>query len=761
MTGATPDGGARWLAGGACLLAAALVAGWLGLRPPAPRPASDPPGDFSADRALGRLGRLLGERGGEPHPVASAANRRLRERLLAELRGLGLEPEVQERFACGRYRLCAPVANVVARVPGRRGGGVVLLAAHYDSVPAGPGAADDGAGVAIALEVARALSAEPAERDVVLLLDDGEEAGLVGAEAFRASPLAREVGAVVNLEARGTCGPSVLFETAGPGGVVAGALASSANPPVASSLFAAVYRMFPNDTDLTALREPGVPGANLAFIGCAARYHTPRDDLAHLDPRSVQHQGQGALRLVRGLAASDLGHPAGSDPVFFDVMGWTLLRVPGQCALPAALAALALSIGAAALGVRRGLRPGQAALGLAALPLGIAVAVLAGFIAGRATGLDPLRRPWVADPGPLGASFLLCGLLAAAVPGVALARAGPAGLRSGVAVGLAAAATGLSGMLPGASYLLLAPALVAGAAGLAGAVRRGGGPAADLATALAAAAVLSSPAWLLYPAMGHLAGPAVASAVALAALPLAPEVAGLARRPRLLALAAPGLLAAAAVAWASLLAPADADSPEHLVVYFHQDADSGRARLLASSDLERLPEPVRASARFSAEARVPFGWAALRRAFEAEATPLPDPPPELRVEEVSRRGERLRVRATLSSPRGAPVGQLAVPPGTAVESLSFDGVAVPPVERRASRWFGTWSVYRHLALQREGTRVEMVLASPGPVDVQVADQSAGLPPEGARVAASRPPAAVTAQDGDVTLFTRTVRLDAR
>ena len=47
--------------------------------------------------------------------------------------------------------------NVVARLEGTEQGPAVLLAAHYDSVAAGPGASDDGTGAATVLEIARAL----------------------------------------------------------------------------------------------------------------------------------------------------------------------------------------------------------------------------------------------------------------------------------------------------------------------------------------------------------------------------------------------------------------------------------------------------------------------------------------------------------------------------------------------------------------------------------------------------------------------------
>ena len=54
---------------------------------------------------------------------------------------------------------------------------------------------------------------------LVFLVDEGEEAGLLGASGFVADhPLAPAIGAVVNLEARGTSGPSVMFETSGDNG---------------------------------------------------------------------------------------------------------------------------------------------------------------------------------------------------------------------------------------------------------------------------------------------------------------------------------------------------------------------------------------------------------------------------------------------------------------------------------------------------------------------------------------------------------------
>ena len=762
---------ARWLVAAVALLAAALGAAWAGLRPPSARPASAPAREFSAARALDRLRDVLaasgepggaGPGGGGAHPVGSAAGARVRERLVEELRALGLRPEVQEAFACGRYRFCAHVANVLARVPGRRPGKAVLLAVHHDSVPAGPGAADDGAGLAVALEAARALVAEPPARDVLLLLDDGEEIGLAGAEAFLRHPLAREVGAVVNLEARGTGGPALLFETAGPGAFVAARLAAAPSP-VASSAFAAVYRLLPNDTDLTALAALGVPGANLALVEGSARYHTPRDDLAHLEAASVQHMGENALALLRAFAAAPPPAAEAGEAIFFDVLGLGVARFPQGLARPLAALALGLALAVAARDVRRGRTRLRGVLaGLAAGAAGLAVAAAAGFLEGRALGLDPVLRPWVATPGPLVASFLAGGALGAALAAAAGARrAGPDGLRAAVRIALGVGAAALAAALPGASYLLLVPALVSVALAAATGRGRAAGPASDLATALAAGVVLFPVAWLLHPALGHAAGPAVAVAVALAALPLAPLAAGLRPRGRRWLVAGTAAMAAALAMAARARPAADADAPERIVVYFHQDAGSGRARVLASPDLGRLPPAVRSAAPFSAGAAVPFGWGALRPSFEAPAAPLPLPGPELEVRSLAREGGGVRLRGRLRSPRGAGEGQVAVPPGTKVRAAALDGVSVPPSPERVARWFGDWTVIRHATLPSAGTELELWLAGPGPFDIQVADLSAGLPPEAARVAAARPPDAGTAQEGDVTIFTRTLRLEVR
>jgi hypothetical protein len=126
--------------------------------------------------------------------------------------------------------------------------------------------------------------------------------------------------------------------------------------------------------------------------------------------------------------------------------------------------------------------------------------------------------------------------------------------------------------------------------------------------------------------------------------------------------------------------------------------------------------------------------------------------------ETSRDGDAVRLRARIRSPRGAPELQIAIPPTVNVRSFAFDGIQVPLPVSKLARWYGGWWVYQ-LPAGPAGIVVVMEVTSPGPFEIVVADQSSGLPPAAAAVATARPPWAVTLQEGDLTLFTRTVRVE--
>ncbi len=296
------------------------------------------PAQFDAQRAAARLAMVLGDQ--RPHPADSPGGDAVRERIVAQLQGMGISPVVRDQLACNELHKargvsCARVRNVIA-VIGPSTGKAVLLNAHYDSVALGPGASDDGMGVATLLEVAWVMKDRPLKRPLILLFNEGEELGLVGARAFLADPLSRNVDSLINLEARGVRGPANMFETSRPNAAPVSLFARAAAHPVANSLSTDVYRLMPNYTDVNSFDERGWLTLNIAPIGNETRYHSPGDELAALDRRTLQHMGDQTLALAQGLASGPAPRAPG-DQIFMDVSGRMLISLP----LPVGAALLA------------------------------------------------------------------------------------------------------------------------------------------------------------------------------------------------------------------------------------------------------------------------------------------------------------------------------------------------------------------------------------------------------------------------------------
>lgn len=314
--------------GGRLRVVAALVA-WAKVaeRPPSSVPASAPKTEFSAGRAWGHLERIAGE---EPTPIGSAGGDEVRDYLVDELTALGLDGEVQQGVGAhtfGTDTVAGRVEHVVATLPGRGPTGRVFLAAHYDTTFGAPGASDDKAAVAAILETARALSSGKTLRnDIVLLLTDGEEPRLLGAESFvERHPYGDGGGVVLNWEATGNAGPSVLFETSGGNAALIGEFAESAPHPVGEAAMAELYGLSSQNTDFTVLKEEGFTGLNFAFIDGRAYYHGPRDTVANFDPASMQHHGANMLALARAFGERDLDRlDSDGDAAFFTLFGATI-----------------------------------------------------------------------------------------------------------------------------------------------------------------------------------------------------------------------------------------------------------------------------------------------------------------------------------------------------------------------------------------------------------------------------------------------------
>lgn len=337
-----------WLWG---TLAAGMLLCAAGMRMPAAMDASAPANVFAAGRALADVQLLATVQ----HPIGSVQNVRVLQALTSRMNTLALTPEVRAGVglapprSAGAPLTAGTVHNVLGILPGKdRTLPAVLLMAHYDSVPNSPGAADDIASVAAALEVARLLrAAGPHRRDVMFLFTDGEEAGLLGAEYFFSNdPLRTRVGVAINLETRGDAGAAAMFQT-GPGsGELVRLYAANAVQPYATSLSAFVYSLLRNDTDFTLAIHAGLPGLNFAFIGDQLAYHTPLATPAHLSAQSVQSMGAQVAPVALALAdAAALPAPTPL-PVYFDVLSRFMAVYPASAGWwPIAAAILLLLIG--------------------------------------------------------------------------------------------------------------------------------------------------------------------------------------------------------------------------------------------------------------------------------------------------------------------------------------------------------------------------------------------------------------------------------
>ncbi|MGA8145343.1 MAG: M20/M25/M40 family metallo-hydrolase [Candidatus Acidiferrales bacterium] len=739
----------------------------LGLQPPAPKPVNAPDPEFSAGRAREVLARLLGD--GAPHPTGSIANDAVRARILEEFSKLGYVPEVQTGFACDEYGTCATVNNVVARLDGAEPGHSVLLAAHYDSVPAGPGASDDGAGAATVLECARALKALPKPRhSIIFLIDDGEEAGLLGARVFvDRHRWAKDVVAAVNVDTRGTSGPSLMFETGSANYWIVRLYAKNARHPATNAFAYFAYKLLPNDTDFTVFKAAGYQGANFAYIGNVVHYHTPLDNFQNASPASLQHDGDNALPTVLALANTDLSNLPHREAAFFDVFEHWTVYWPASWTLTISIAAtLLLFIEIAWLFYRKRLALSALLWGLFAWLAMIAVTAANAWILNRVlmrAGAVPVN--WVAHPFAVQAAFWFLALAVVSTVAFALSRrAGFLGLWTGVWIWWALLSIVTAALTHGIAYLFplcLCVAVLTATPLIFGRVATAEkGLVAGILPLLVAAISGFATALLLYSALGTHMLIGIAVVVALLLTPLAPfcadllEVRGLSR----IALPATAIVATVLAALASVVAPAfSAKSPERVNIRFWQDGDSGKSVWIVQPDSRRLPEPVRVAANFARQDPGPFPWSTYP-SFLADAPHQQLAPPTFTILESSQEGSKRTYRALIRSERGAPDVMVLFPPDSGVESARMEGEPIQPETERVRKYLNGWIVYDCLTAPVKGAELSFTLPAGKPVVVYTLDESFGLPAEGEFLLKSRPLTATASSDGDISLVSRRVEL---
>ncbi|HKX92995.1 MAG TPA: M28 family peptidase [Sphingomicrobium sp.] len=709
--------------------------------------ADNAPDRFDAERAAGRLAFVLGDQ--RPHPADTPANDRVRDKIVMLLRSMGLTPIVRDQVACNelfkqRGVSCARVRNVIAML-GPPGGKAVLLNAHYDSTPVGPGAGDDGIGVATLLEVGSIISRQALKRPVILLFNEGEELGLVGARAFLADPLSRNVDSLVNLEARGVSGPANMFETSVPNGAAIALFSHSAARPVANSLSTDVYRQMPNYTDVNSFASRGWLTLNIAPIGNETRYHSAGDTVEALDRRTLQHMGDQTLALTQALA-SGAAPSATGERIFMDVAGRGLITLP---LIAGVIVIVGLLIAFGLISWRRGRMLRGAAIAIGAMIGSAAVTWVALAIIGAVRhGMF-----WRAEPVWTHiATYASVILAAAALLGTVGAKMDRTQLRAafwlvflliGGAIGLAA---------PGGIIFFLFPPLII----LVGLLAKRRWPLAERIASWLAILFLyltwgamlalleellnGGPMWLFAP-LG-----------ALLILPVLIEIAPLIRSvgARAVAILAGGLVL---LGWgAAAAAPAySPDRQQRFVIEHVTDLDTRKSWWSVVNDGKPLPPGFSHAGDWKRD-KLPFSD---RPRWLASAPPIDivTPPSAQPLAAGAAGGKTRTIRVTLR-PNGADSITLIGPKDADIRAAGVKGF-VRPLDPSAKKQKYFISCFGRTC---DGQTLEIVAASDKPIDFTLVAARRGLPPNAGLLVASRPKNARPQYLPDQTLTLSKIRL---
>lgn len=280
---------------------------------------------FSAISAMGHISIMASE----IHMSGTKENKKVKNYILSEFAKLDIPTEefighTKHSWGTGYVRL-GRTENIIATIKGKSSDKAVMVVGHYDSVISSPGAADDVHSVACILEVAKLLKDAEHENDIIFLITDGEEQGLLGAKAFTETRDVSNIGLVLNYEARGNSGASISFEWSDGNAWLVNQLRKVAHRPIANSMSFEIYKNLPNDTDFTFFKEAGLSGINHAFIDGFSYYHNPADTPENINQNSVQHTGENMYLLTKHFANTDISKTKTHNATFFNFFGFLII----------------------------------------------------------------------------------------------------------------------------------------------------------------------------------------------------------------------------------------------------------------------------------------------------------------------------------------------------------------------------------------------------------------------------------------------------
>ena len=578
-----------------------------------------------------------------------------------------------------------------------------------------------------------------------------------GSDAFGTGAGANVVARLPGVDSTGAIALNAHYDS-GPTGPGASEFFSVAPNPRAYSLLPELVWSLPMlraACDLQDYLEKGSAGLGFIYMADTPAYHTNRDSIVEIDPRSIQHEGSYTLAAVRHFGDLDLtGLPRSSERVFFNALPGVIVHYGGGWVIPLAALATALAVAVIVAGFRRRQLTG---FGLAAG----ALAFLFGTVATVVLVALLWVEIWLANSDY---QVFLAGTYQANLYVVALSFAALALMAMLYALlqrrmrlhNLAAGALLIwtlflwlvSVAMPGMSYLVLWP-LLFGLLPLAWALTSASlstgistslstGPAGRRAQQpwwrLAVLMVAAVPAIILLPSTFYQMVPFLSYVGALTGIPLlglsalfvAPLGSLLVLHFDLLASESmpgrrwfvPGglaLVTVALIAWGNATSGFDAGHPRTDRIAYELDADTGEARWVTPDrDLDAW------TAQF-----FPAGTTRSDAGFAAPAPAVPLAAPELTVLSDTIDGDVRTLQLRLSSPRGADEFQVSIAAPGEIVAAAVDGRPLDLREYNLAREGRLYLIYA--GVQPAGAELMLAVRSPEPITIEVTETANGLP----------------------------------
>ena len=285
----------------------------------------------------------------------------------------------------GRYQnfyLQNVIVHIPANAPDATGEAIMFMG-HFDSVPMGQGASDDGVACATMLEAIRYYtdkmnSGYTLKNDLVFCFVNGEEYNLYGSRAFMNEfegfdNIVDRIKFGTNLESRGTSGTLIMFETAKNNYNTIKLFSEINKSLFTCSIATLVYDNMPNGTDFTNFKD-AYQGLNMANITGGEDYHTQNDSPENVGAVYLSQQAQIVDAIIEKLGSYDLNllYDAEESAIFFSYLNITTAVYNHATVIVLAVIAILLVLANILIpALRKEKKLGKTALGIVTVVIGL------------------------------------------------------------------------------------------------------------------------------------------------------------------------------------------------------------------------------------------------------------------------------------------------------------------------------------------------------------------------------------------------------